>query len=113
MPGKRSKKPKKLPRFDTDEELGKFIDENDLGDYLDGFAETPVSLDLSPELRERIQKRSEERFKKRLLSLRLENRQVEDAKRIARRKGIAYQTLMRLWIQEGIEREKNRSGTDG
>jgi hypothetical protein len=48
-------------------------------------------------------------MKKRLLTLRLERRQIDDARRIALEKGLGYLTLMRVWIQEGIMREARRS----
>ena len=63
----------------------------------------------SGKLKARIVRRARERLKKKLLTLRLENRQIEDARRIATEKGMGYLTLMRVWIQEGIRREKAKA----
>lgn len=39
------------------------------------------------------------------LSIRIAPQHIELAKQIADRKAISYQSLMRMWIVEGIERE--------
>lgn len=100
---------RELPAFKTSEEFIEFIDTHDLGSYLDSLEEVSPEFELDPKLKRRVQKRAQERLKKRLLTLRLENRQVEEARRIATRKGMGYLTLMRVWIQEGIQREKKAS----
>jgi hypothetical protein len=58
-------------------------------------------IELAPALVRRIQ----ERLKKRLLALRLEEWQIRRAREIARQKKIPYQALMREWITRGIRAE--------
>lgn len=66
------------------------------------FAGEEEEFILSPTVRRGIQQR------KQLLSIRLDPRYIEQAKQVAEAKGIGYQTLMRMWIVEGLEREKRR-----
>lgn len=66
------------------------------------FAAEEEEFVLAPAARRRIQQR------KQLLSIRLDPRYIEQAKQVAEAKGIGYQTLMRMWIVEGLEREKHR-----
>ncbi|MBI4840006.1 MAG: hypothetical protein HY803_02830 [candidate division NC10 bacterium] len=40
------------------------------------------------------------------MTLRLEERQIALAKKLARTKSVSYQALMRNWISEGIAREE-------
>ena len=61
----------------------------------------PPDRRLAPELAEKIR----ERAKKRLIALRLPEWQIEGAWRIARRKKVPYQALMRAWIGEGLRQE--------
>ena len=42
------------------------------------------------------------------ISLRLGSDQIAEAKKIAARKSVGYQTQLRMWIAEGIQREANR-----
>jgi hypothetical protein len=72
-------------------------------DIIDQFPE--VKLEISGELKKRI----EEHKKKKLLTLRLNPEQIEKTKKIAVQKGIGYLTLMRNWIQEGIERDLGKA----
>ncbi|MBC7106518.1 MAG: hypothetical protein H5T97_11295 [Firmicutes bacterium] len=104
--------PKKLPEFKGDE-IPEFASEEEEREFWDSysFAEAmergvlePVDepLELDPELAARIAERS----KTKRVTLRLRVSQIEAAKEIAKKKDIPYQTLMRSWIAEGIERER-------
>lgn len=92
------KGPKRLPRFKNDEELARFVETHDMAPYWDQLEEVDEVIELAPALARRIR----ERMRKRLLALRLEQWQIERAKRIARAKGVPYQALMREWISRGI-----------
>jgi predicted DNA binding CopG/RHH family protein len=61
---------------------------------------------LSPELQRKI--RSRQLKAKAAISIRLEPKQIEAAKRVAAAKSIGYQTQLRVWIAEGIRREVGR-----
>ncbi|MBS1873464.1 MAG: hypothetical protein JSU00_09620 [Acidobacteria bacterium] len=43
--------------------------------------------------------------RKQAISIRLDSGQIAAAKRIAARKSIGYQTQLRMWIAEGLERD--------
>lgn len=103
------KGPTKLPAFGSIGDAAKFFETHDAAPYLDQLEDAKQELRLSPKLRARILKRAKERLEKKLLTLRLERRQIEEARQIARQKGLGYLTLMRVWIQEGIDRA--RTGT--
>jgi len=99
-------KNKKLPRFKTDEEFGRFVDNHDMAPYLDDMERIDNAFLLTPELAESIRLRA----KKRLIALRLPEWQISGARRVAKRKKVPYQALMRHWIGEGLSRELHRSG---
>jgi predicted DNA binding CopG/RHH family protein len=97
-------KEKKLPHFKTDEEFAQFFETHDMAPYLDGMERIDNALTLSPELAEQIRLRA----KKRLIALRLPEWQISGARRVAKRKKVPYQALMRRWIGEGLGRELRR-----
>ena len=107
-PGTLRGKLSKLPPFNELEDVVEFFETHDASPYLDLLEEASSEIHLSPALKARIRKRAERRLEKKLLTLRLENRQIEDTRRIARQKGMGYLTLMRVWIQEGIARERRK-----
>lgn len=90
----------KIPKFKDDREAADFWAAQDSTPYLRDLREVPVKV--SPTLRRRVAERAE---LKKPVTLRLEPRQIEAAKRVARRKSIPYQTLLRMWIAEGLTRE--------
>jgi hypothetical protein len=91
--------PKKIPHLKTDADFAKFVEGHDLAPYLKGLELLDKALALAPELAERIR----ERAKKRLIALRLPQWQIEGARKIARRKRVPYQALMREWIGDGLK----------
>jgi predicted DNA binding CopG/RHH family protein len=96
-----------IPDFKSEEEEIEFWKTHSLVDILDELPE--VKVEISGELRKRI----EDHKKKKLLTLRLDPAQIDKAKEIAIKKGVGYLTLMRNWIQQGIERESyNKYGVE-
>lgn len=91
----------KIPRFKDDREAAEFWATQDSTPYLRDLREVPVRV--SPALRRRVAERAE---LKKPVTLRLETRQIEAAKRVARLKSIPYQTLLRVWIAEGLAKER-------
>lgn len=91
---------KKIPEFRSEEEEALFWDSHDSTDYLDDLE--PVEIEVTPELKEKI---SSKRELKKPITLRLEPNQIDAVKKIASKKGLPYQTLIRMWIVEGIRRE--------
>ena len=98
-------KKKKLPHFKTDEAFGRFTDTHDMAPYLDDMERIDNAFTLTPELAEKIRQRA----KKRLIALRLPEWQISGAQRVAKRKKVPYQALMRGWIGEGLSREMRRA----
>lgn len=86
----------KIPDFKTAEEEAEFWETHSVSDYWDEFE--PVKVELNPKLKAKIKARAN--LKR--VTLRLSQEQIAAAKRIAAKKGIPYQTLMRMWIVEGI-----------
>ena len=95
---------KKLPHFKTDGEFARFVDTHDLALYFDSMEKIDNAFTLAPGLAERIRQRA----KKRLIALRLPEWQISGARRVAKRKKVPYQALMRHWIGEGLGRELRR-----
>jgi predicted DNA binding CopG/RHH family protein len=96
MGSKRARKPAgKIPRFRTDEEAAEFFDTHDTSVLLESLPEAGPIIDSRPPLKP--------------ISLRLPAETIAAAKRVARRKGIAYQVLLRLWINERLAEEARRA----
>ena len=98
------KRARKIPEFKSDREAAEFWAAHDSAAHARNLEEEDVTVD--PGLRRRVAARA---AAKRAVTLRLEHRQIAGAKEIARRKSIPYQTLMRMWIAEGLAKEKTRS----
>jgi predicted DNA binding CopG/RHH family protein len=97
------KGPKRIPKFKSEKEEARFWDTHDLSQYWDQLEEVDEMIELAPELAKRIQ----ERMKKRMLAIRLEEWQIARTKEIAQKKGLPYQQLMRQWISKGIRQESD------
>src|SRR5450631_3691362 len=89
---------KKLPVFKTSDEEAEFWDTHSLTDYMHDLHEVDEVFVLSPALAQRIR----ERAKKRLVSIRLAEWEIEKSKEIAKRRKMPYHALIRQWIDEGI-----------
>lgn len=94
-------KKKKLPHFKSAEDEAKFWEKHSLTDYLAELEEVADLFVLAPSLAKGIR----ERAKKRLISIRLANWEIEKSKQIAKRKHVPYQSLMREWIDDGLRKE--------
>ena len=91
----------RIPKFKDDREGAEFWATHDSTPYQAGLQE--VTVKVSPGLRRRIVARAEI---KKPVTLRLEPEQIAAAKRVARQKSIPYQTLLRMWIAEGLSKER-------
>ncbi|MCL5289607.1 MAG: CopG family antitoxin [Bacillota bacterium] len=90
---------KKIPKFNTEEEEAHFWDEHDSTEFIKDFE--PVEIEIASELKDEIVNKRE---LKKPVTLRLEPSQIEAVKTIANKKGLPYQTLIRMWIVEGINK---------
>ena len=94
---------KKMPKFKTEEEETRFWDTHSPLDYPCEFMDVKEPFEFAPSLLKKAAERREER--KRSLTLRMGQRQIDLAKVIAKYRGLGYQTLMRIWVIEGIRQE--------
>ncbi len=94
---------KKLPKFKSEEEEARFWNTHSPLDYPGEFTEAKEPFEFAPSLLKKAAARREER--KRQLTLRMGQRQIDLAKVIAKYRGLGYQTLMRIWVIEGIRQE--------
>lgn len=82
---------KKIPKFKSEKEEADFWASHDSADYLSGTKEMKVKFT---------------RPKKKLVSLRLDEKTIADLKKIADRKGIGYLQLVRMWVLENLSKSK-------
>ncbi len=83
----------KIPKFSSEQEESDFWDTHDFTDYLDETE--PVDIRFI-----------DGRPGKTQISLRLEPETITKLKELATRKGVGYQTLIRMWVMERLAQEK-------
>ena len=81
---------RKIPKFKSEEEERKFWEAHEIVEYEPSLKEVRIRFPKP----------------KKPISLRLERGQIRSLKAVAAQKGIGYQTLIRMWIQERLNREK-------
>ncbi|MFQ5341783.1 MAG: BrnA antitoxin family protein [Anaerolineae bacterium] len=82
-----------MSKFASDLEEAKFWDTHDSTDFLDETEGVDVTfVDARPA--------------KKQISLRLDSQVIDSLKTIAQRKGIGYQTLIRIWVMERLAQEQ-------
>ncbi len=91
----------KIPKFKTDKEEAEFWDTHSAVDLLDEILEVEEPIKLSDRLKGEIRKKS----KRTKISIRVIPEHINLAKILAKSKGIPYQTLVQIWIVEGLKRE--------
>ncbi len=82
----------KLPQFTSEQEELEFWDTHSIADYLGEL--TPVDatfIDARP--------------RKTQISLRLDRETISRLKTLARKRGIGYQTMIRMWVVERLAQE--------
>ncbi|HBY04469.1 MAG: hypothetical protein XD78_0985 [Desulfotomaculum sp. 46_296] len=90
----------KMPEFINEEEAREFFDQHDTLDLLEETE--PETLEVGADLQKRLR---EQREQKQMITLRINFSHLKKVRRIARKKGIPYQTLIQLWIAERLEKE--------
>jgi predicted DNA binding CopG/RHH family protein len=86
---------KKIPEFRSEEAERKFWAEHDSTDYIDWqTARTRRFPNLKPSLR--------------TISLRLPVSMIEDLKVLANKRDVPYQSLLKVFLAERLERERRR-----
>lgn len=94
---------KKMPKFKTEKEAARFWETHSPLDYPEEFTDVKEPFEFSSALIKKVKKKRDER--KRHLTLRMGQQQIDLAKVIAKYRGLGYQTLMRMWVIEGIHKE--------
>ncbi len=82
---------KKIPKFKSEKEEADFWATHDSADYLSETKEVKVKF---------------RRSKKKLVSLRLDEKTIKELKKIADNKGIGYLQLVRMWVLENMNKMK-------
>jgi len=105
---KRSLSPAKppLPKFQSDQEAAEYFETHSVAGVWDQLPEASQAKP-SPALTKKIRDRHARA--KSPISLRLAPEQIVAAKRVAAAKSVGYQTQLRMWIAEGIQREAKRA----
>jgi hypothetical protein len=96
MASSRVSSPKRPPRFRSHREAGEYFDTHDTAELAEDLPEVPGPV---VDAREPLKP----------ISLRLPTETISAAKRVAHRKGIAYQALLRMWITERLDKEARRA----
>lgn len=91
-----SEKKSRIPKFANEDEEREFWATHDATDYFDETDEITEPL-VGPR-------------RKKLINFRIEDDAIERLKKLADRKGMGWQTLMRALIYEGLEEEEKRVG---
>ena len=86
-----------FPHFKNEEEEREFWKTHSVTEFLDDMEDVTDEIIVT-------------RPKKRLLSFRIDDEVIERLQKLAQRKGIGYQTLMRVWVIELLEEEERRAG---
>lgn len=94
----------RIPDFASDEEEREFWDSHSFAEAMEREVLKP--LDEPVELETGLAVQIRERSKTRPVTLRLRVSQIDAAKKIAKKKDIPYQTLIRSWVAEAIRREQ-------
>jgi predicted DNA binding CopG/RHH family protein len=97
-----------LPKFRSDKEAAEYFDTHSVADIWDQLPPSKPAK-VSPALAKSIRERHA--AAKAPISIRLVPEQIAAAKKIAAAKSVGYQTQLRMWIAEGIQRETKRSGS--
>ena len=85
---------KRLPKFADEKEEAEFWATHDSTEYLDNTEPIEVTF-------------VDARVPKKLISVRFDNETIESLKTVARTKGIGYQTLIRIWVNERLAQEQS------
>jgi predicted DNA binding CopG/RHH family protein len=95
-----------LPKFRSDEEAAEYFETHSIADIWDKLQEVKA-----PKLSKKLEKAIRDRHAaaKSPISIRLDAEQIAATKKIAAVKSVGYQTQLRMWIAEGIRREKKKA----
>ncbi len=91
--------PEQIPRFENEDAEREFWATHDSTDYVDwNSAQPAVYPNLKPTTR--------------TISLRLPRSMLNELKLLANQRDVPYQSLIKIFLRERIDRELRRTGTD-
>lgn len=99
-PSSKRKALKPIPDFKSLEEEANFWDTHDTTEY--AWEDLDETIEAAGPLKASVEKRRAERL---AVLLKLEPRQLRATRRIAQRKGMSSNALIKAWIDEGLRRE--------
>ncbi len=94
-----------LPKFATDKEAAEYFETHSMADI---WNQLPPAKPVKPSSALAKSIRERHAATKAAISIRLVPEQIAAAKKIAAMKSVGYQTQLRMWIAEGIQRETKR-----
>lgn len=95
---------KPIPDFKSIEEEANFWDTHDTTEY--AWEDLNEPLEIGDPLKASVEKRRAERL---AAFLQLEPKSLRATQRLARRKGVTSEVLIKAWIDEGLRREAVRA----
>lgn len=98
-------KKKVIPKFKTENEEAKYWVKNSLIDHMDEVEEIDAPFKFDPKVLGEVAGEGKRKEEKRMIALRIEPSNIDLAKIIAKKRGSAYQSLMRFWIKAKIQEE--------
>jgi predicted DNA binding CopG/RHH family protein len=96
MTGKRSilksegNRMKKIPKFKSDKEAAVFWQTHSFEDYFKDTTDSDIGFVKKP---------------KKTIALRLDPNDIKTVEQLARKKGLSYTSLLRMWIKEHLTQE--------
>ena len=81
----------KLPQFTNEQDEAEFWETHDSAEFLNETEAVDVNF-------------FDARKAKKQISLRLDPAVIEQIKKVARTKGVGYQTLIRMWVMEQVQK---------
>jgi predicted DNA binding CopG/RHH family protein len=89
--GREASNMKKIPKFKSEEEAARFWEAHSFEGYQEDTKEAEIGFVKKP---------------KKTVALRLDPADIKSVETIAKRKGLSYTSLLRMWIKEHLAKEK-------
>jgi predicted DNA binding CopG/RHH family protein len=84
---------KKIPKFKSEEEVARFWEAHSFEDFQEDTREAEIGFVKKP---------------KKTVALRLDPADIKSVESIAKKKGLSYTALLRMWIKEHLAKEAKR-----
>ena len=85
---------KRIPRFKTQEQMARFWETHSFEDFHQDTRQAEIAFVKKP---------------KRTVAIRMDPDDIKSVERIARRKGLSYTALLRMWIKEHLSVDTRRT----